>query len=129
MTDSMLCAHSNAGRDACQGDSGGPLVLSGGIDSSVWVDEKGGKWMKDMHEITRKFPDVVVGIVSWGSDCGHPRYPGVYSQVSVGCSWIEQPICGDLSPKSCRNGKLRDFSTERVKSSARGNGSKGPRHI
>ncbi|MFF9688583.1 S1 family peptidase [Streptomyces sp. NPDC014623] len=58
---SMLCAgDSTGGRDACQGDSGGPLVARGRL----------------------------IGIVSWGSGCGSPGSPGVYTRVSAAIRWM-----------------------------------------
>jgi secreted trypsin-like serine protease len=58
---SMLCAGDTAGgKDACQGDSGGPLVARGRL----------------------------IGLVSWGSGCGSPGSPGVYTRISAAIRWM-----------------------------------------
>lgn len=64
----MMCA-TTSGVDACSGDSGGPLIVKGG----------------------REGQDIQVGIVSWGRGCA--LYPGVYSRVSKGYSWIRENVC------------------------------------
>ena len=66
ITVSMICAgYSGLGRKAsCQGDSGGPLVCDYNGDA------------------------VLAGVVSWGSGCGDPQHPGVYSRVTHVLEWI-----------------------------------------
>lgn len=62
--DGMMCANSN-NSDSCQGDSGGPVTVFG-------KDQK-------LYE---------TGIVSWGIGCAQPKYPGVYTDISVYAKWI-----------------------------------------
>ncbi|XP_012579549.1 PREDICTED: transmembrane protease serine 11G-like [Condylura cristata] len=63
----MICAGFLSGKlDACEGDSGGPLVIA--LNGSIW------------H---------VIGIVSWGIDCGKENKPGVYTKVTLYRDWIK----------------------------------------
>ncbi|XP_057628859.1 transmembrane protease serine 11A-like [Chionomys nivalis] len=62
----MFCAGYLEGiYDACRGDSGGPLVVRGNKDT--WY---------------------LLGIVSWGDNCGQRNKPGVYTQVTYYRRWI-----------------------------------------
>jgi hypothetical protein len=70
VTDDMMCAL-EVGQGSCQGDSGGPLFIRGDTPEE----------------------DIQVGIVSWGTDCGQPFYPGVFSRVSWGYEWIRSQVC------------------------------------
>lgn len=64
--DSMLCAGKLdvGGADGCFGDSGGPLI----------------------------YKRVVVGLVSFGFNCGHRYYPGVYTKIGHFTNWIVNTI-------------------------------------
>jgi uncharacterized repeat protein (TIGR01451 family) len=68
VTENMMCAGFiyKGGHDACQGDSGGPLVIQK-PDSEEWQ---------------------LAGLVSWGSGCGVPGLPGVYTRVSQFTNWV-----------------------------------------
>ncbi|GAA56573.1 transmembrane protease serine 3 [Clonorchis sinensis] len=71
--DMMLCAGApGGGRDTCQYDSGGPLMCR---SSNQWY---------------------VVGVVSFGYECGDPDLPGVYTNVSFFTKWIAD-IVPDIS--------------------------------
>ena len=71
----QFCAGTE-GKDACQGDSGGPLLSSGGV---------------------------LVGIVSFGYQCGTAGYPTVYTRAGGLVDFIKNGICNmsDRPPSSC----------------------------
>eukprot|EP00588_Corethron_pennatum_P013731 CAMPEP_0194269452 /NCGR_PEP_ID=MMETSP0169-20130528/3604_1 /TAXON_ID=218684 /ORGANISM="Corethron pennatum, Strain L29A3" /LENGTH=578 /DNA_ID=CAMNT_0039011095 /DNA_START=323 /DNA_END=2058 /DNA_ORIENTATION=- len=64
ISDNMMCATSEVGKDACKGDSGGPLIKLGRNSAE----------------------DVALGVISWGLGCG--TYPGVYSRIAAQRDWI-----------------------------------------
>nr|XP_044999754.1 complement factor I isoform X2 [Jaculus jaculus] len=66
----MQCAGTDDGSiDACKGDSGGPLVCM------------------DANNVTYAW-----GIVSWGENCGKPKFPGVYTRVASYFDWISSHV-------------------------------------
>ncbi|KAJ8676682.1 hypothetical protein QAD02_012469 [Eretmocerus hayati] len=73
ITDGMFCAGETG--DSCQGDSGGPGIFNGEL----------------------------IGIVSFGSECGSITHPGVYTNVYMYVNWINQVMqkyAGVLAPVS-----------------------------
>ncbi|XP_068231105.1 chymotrypsinogen B-like isoform X2 [Palaemon carinicauda] len=74
ITANMICAGSS-NKDSCQGDSGGPLMAPGNIAETFMVE---------------------IGVVSWGTGCARPEFPGVYARVSNYLSWINTNIAGSL---------------------------------
>ncbi|NP_001153674.1 male reproductive organ serine protease 1 precursor [Bombyx mori] len=73
--ETQLCAgdFEHGGKDTCQGDSGGPLQV-----------------MEDGVDCIHTFPlHTVVGVTSFGRDCGRKLSPGIYTKVSEYVEWIE----------------------------------------
>lgn len=78
ITENQLCAgdYFNGGRDSCQGDSGGPLQV-----------------MNERVDCIHNFPlHTIVGVTSFGRDCGRKMAPGVYTRVSKYIGWIESIV-------------------------------------
>ncbi|KAF0299900.1 Phenoloxidase-activating factor 3 [Amphibalanus amphitrite] len=72
---SQLCAigeNERGGVDTCHGDSGGPLMK------------------RRLHNNVQRW--FVAGIVSFGTGCGNPDNPGVYSYVGTHLDWISCTI-------------------------------------
>lgn len=98
----MLCAKSDY-KDSCQGDSGGPLIKKG-------------------NDPDDPDDDVVVGIVSFGGQCGGPvneEYPpAVYSEIA-GSSFISDALNG-IFPEPCNGSRIAvrgfgdDFSGDEI---------------
>ncbi|XP_050711428.1 venom protease-like [Eriocheir sinensis] len=67
--DRNLCA-GNGTKDSCSGDSGGPLHYLSLSDGRYYL----------------------TGIVSFGSGCGDPDYPGVYTRITRFLDWITRNV-------------------------------------
>ncbi|XP_071854043.1 uncharacterized protein [Apostichopus japonicus] len=73
VTENMICAGAdNSNESVCQGDSGGPLVCQ----------EADGRW-------------TLVGITSWGYECGQQQNPSVFTRVSQYVDYISSIVRGD----------------------------------
>jgi secreted trypsin-like serine protease len=81
----MICAGNmtSGAQDSCGGDSGGPLLIPGLSTSAS--------------------DDIQVGISSFGEECGHPDFPGVYTRLSTYLPWIQDTICqnSQMKPSYC----------------------------
>ena len=75
--DMIMAGYEDGGYDSCQGDSGGPMVVLA-ADGETYLQ---------------------CGIVSWGSGCADPDYPGVYTRVSYFIDWI----CENTDGAVCAN--------------------------
>ncbi|KAM9350957.1 transmembrane protease serine 11D [Symphorus nematophorus] len=68
ITENMICAGLESGAaDSCQGDSGGPLQCYSEDEDRFYV----------------------VGVTSFGDECGLPHRPGVYARTSRFAGWLQ----------------------------------------
>ncbi|KAK5863506.1 hypothetical protein PBY51_000534 [Eleginops maclovinus] len=68
ITENMICAGLESGKaDSCQGDSGGPLQCYSEDEDRFYV----------------------VGVTSFGHECGLPHKPGVYARTSRFAGWMQ----------------------------------------
>uniref|UniRef100_A0A8C4IBZ6 Acrosin n=1 Tax=Dicentrarchus labrax TaxID=13489 RepID=A0A8C4IBZ6_DICLA len=69
ITDNMICAGLESGAaDSCQGDSGGPLQCYSQDEERFFL----------------------VGVTSFGDECGLPHRPGVYARTSRFAGWLKK---------------------------------------
>lgn len=92
----MLCAGVLSGNpsvaiDTCYGDSGGPVVVQ---DGATWKQ---------------------VGIVSWGNECAHDRFPGVYTRVAAYSTWISDILNTNIRVGNLLDGLLDDVKAATVR--------------
>ncbi|CAB3261045.1 unnamed protein product [Arctia plantaginis] len=68
----QLCYGDERGsKDTCEGDSGGPLQAKPGISTCLHT---------------------VIGVTSYGRNCGYKGQPGIYTRVSFYVPWIESIV-------------------------------------
>ncbi|XP_040007518.1 LOW QUALITY PROTEIN: transmembrane protease serine 11D [Xiphias gladius] len=85
VTGNMICAGPESGSaDTCQGDSGGPLQC--------------------YREDEERF--YVVGVTSFGEECGRPHRPGVYARTSRFAGWLETSQTTSVSAAHRLNARL-----------------------
>ncbi|XP_033642388.1 mite allergen Der f 3-like [Asterias rubens] len=80
ITSNMLCTESNAGKDTCWSDEGGPVVTG-------------------YSETSHSKSTTLVGIVSWGWECGDANYPAMHNRVTNYCPWIASETGNDVQCK------------------------------
>jgi secreted trypsin-like serine protease len=94
VTHTQLCASGGSTHDSCQGDSGGPLIVKGDNADN----------------------DLLVGVVSWGSDCADSFFPGVYARVSSVTNWLQSKV-----PEAKFNNASSDVSASESSSNSSSN--------
>ncbi|XP_078110078.1 transmembrane protease serine 11D [Sander vitreus] len=85
ITENMICAGLESGAaDSCQGDSGGPLQCYSEDEDRFYV----------------------VGVTSFGHECGLPHRPGVYARTSRFAGWLKTSQTASVSAAHRLNTRL-----------------------
>ncbi|KAA8591116.1 transmembrane protease serine 11D [Etheostoma spectabile] len=85
ITENMICAGLESGAaDSCQGDSGGPLQCYSEDEDRFYV----------------------VGVTSFGYECGLPHKPGVYARTSRFAGWLKASRTASVSAAHRLNTRL-----------------------
>ncbi|XP_054905442.1 acrosin [Poeciliopsis prolifica] len=85
ITEQMLCAGTlSGGVDTCQGDSGSPLQCYSENDNRYYL----------------------IGVTSFGENCGHPNRPGVYSKTSMYGRWFTEKQLKDRASPHVLSSRL-----------------------
>ena len=100
ITDRMICAGKlvQGGVDACRGDGGGnhnKLLGVASVFMPMLINNNNQYVFIILGPLTYSNNDgvvTVVGLSSFGLECGSARYPGVYSRVTSVLPWIEDSI-------------------------------------
>ncbi|XP_039655465.1 transmembrane protease serine 11D isoform X2 [Perca fluviatilis] len=85
ITENMICAGLESGAaDSCQGDSGGPLQCYSEDEDRFYL----------------------VGVTSFGHECGLPHRPGVYARTSRFAGWLKTSQTASVSAAHRLNTRL-----------------------
>ena len=88
-----VCAAGTDGQDTCQNDSGGPMFLSENGRYNTHIKFLYITTMLPTN-ITIFCRNTLIGLTSFGTGCGDPSYPGVYSRVTEVLAWIQATVTG-----------------------------------
>lgn len=90
LTQNQMCAGGEADKDSCQGRFTKHLQLQTLLDLSfINLGDSGGPLMANIiTDDAKKRFRYIIGVVSFGRNCGEQGWPGVYTRVDKYMDWI-----------------------------------------